>query len=192
MSQPQEGLHALESYRTLARFLLKQEDSPRIWIRNTGKNRFLDETTFEATLLENAILSGALLCEGIGTLLSIETVPSLEKATNLAYDLLQGARIRNTKTEFITCPGCGRTLYDLQATTKIIKERLGHLQEVTIAIMGCIVNGPGEMADADFGYVGGAPGKINLYKNKKCVKYNIPEKEAIDHLVELIRVSNNE
>jgi (E)-4-hydroxy-3-methylbut-2-enyl-diphosphate synthase len=99
---------------------------------------------------------------------------------------LQGARTRSTKTEFVACPSCGRTLFDLQSTTQKIKSRTGHLKGVTIAVMGCIVNGPGEMADADFGYVGGAPAKVNLYVGKECVKYNIPEAEAVDRLVDLI------
>ena len=95
--------------------------------------------------------------------------------------------MRNTKTEFVSCPSCGRTLFDLQEVTAQISERTGHLPGVTIAIMGCIVNGPGEMADADFGYVGGAPGKVDLYVGKEVVKRAIPNEVACDALVELIK-----
>jgi (E)-4-hydroxy-3-methylbut-2-enyl-diphosphate synthase len=105
----------------------------------------------------------------------------------MAYNLLQGAGARASKTEFVACPSCGRTLFDLQSTTQRIREKTGHLKGVKIAIMGCIVNGPGEMADADFGYVGGAPGKINLYAGKDCVQYNLPQAEADDRLIELIK-----
>ena len=129
----------------------------------------------------------ALLCDGIGDAISIETEPLLEKATTLAYNILQGARARITKTEFVACPSCGRTLFDLQSVTQTIRARTDHLKGVTIAIMGCIVNGPGEMADADFGYVGGAPDKINLYVGKECVKYNVPAEEALDRLIDLIK-----
>jgi len=100
---------------------------------------------------------------------------------------LQACGLRRTKTEFISCPGCGRTLFELQGVLAGIKERLGHLRGVSIAVMGCIVNGPGEMADADFGYVGGAPGHISLYEGKTQVRKNIPEAEALDVLVELIK-----
>ena len=109
------------------------------------------------------------------------------RAAKLAYNVLQGAGARISKTEFVACPSCGRTLFDLQTTTQRIREKTGHLKGVKIAIMGCIVNGPGEMADADFGYVGGAPGKINLYVGKSCVQYNIPQAEADDRLIALIK-----
>jgi (E)-4-hydroxy-3-methylbut-2-enyl-diphosphate synthase len=105
----------------------------------------------------------------------------------LVYNILQGAGVRASKTEFISCPGCGRTLFELQATTERIKRELGHLKGVKIAVMGCIVNGPGEMADADFGYVGGAPGKINLYVGKQCVRKGVPAESAVAELAALIR-----
>ena len=104
-----------------------------------------------------------------------------------SFALLQGSRMRNTKTEFVSCPSCGRTLFDLQEVTAQISERTGHLPGVTVAIMGCIVNGPGEMADADFGYVGGAPGKVDLYVGKTVVQRAIPNEVACDALVELIK-----
>ena len=161
-------------------------DAP-IWIRNTDSNSLCPKDYFSDRLLEASIYSGGLLCDGIGDLLSIESEPILEKATSLAYNILQGARARISKTEFVACPSCGRTLFDLQSVTQTIRSRTGHLKGVTIAIMGCIVNGPGEMADADFGYVGGAPGKINLYVGKECVQYNVPSDEALERLIELIR-----
>jgi (E)-4-hydroxy-3-methylbut-2-enyl-diphosphate synthase len=105
----------------------------------------------------------------------------------LGYNILQAAGTRIFKTDYVACPSCGRTLFDLQKTTARIRAATNHLKGVKIAIMGCIVNGPGEMADADFGYVGGAPGKVNLYVGKKAVKFNIPEAEAVDRLVDLIR-----
>jgi (E)-4-hydroxy-3-methylbut-2-enyl-diphosphate synthase len=105
----------------------------------------------------------------------------------LAYNILQAAGCRSFKTDYVACPSCGRTLFNLQTVTGRIKAQTEHLKGVKIAIMGCIVNGPGEMADADFGYVGGAPGKINLYVGKTAVKFNIPEAEAVDRLVDLIR-----
>jgi (E)-4-hydroxy-3-methylbut-2-enyl-diphosphate synthase len=100
--------------------------------------------------------------------------------------ILQAARIKFTKTEYISCPGCGRTLYNLQETIAKIKKATSHLTGLKIGIMGCIVNGPGEMADADYGYVGAGRGKISLYKQKVCVKKNIPEEQAVEKLLELI------
>ena len=107
----------------------------------------------------------------------------LDYLRETSFALLQGSRMRNTKTEFVSCPSCGRTLFDLQEVTAQISERTGHLPGVAIAIMGCIVNGPGEMADADFGYVGGAPGKVDLYVGKTVVKKSIPNDDACDALV---------
>jgi (E)-4-hydroxy-3-methylbut-2-enyl-diphosphate synthase len=106
--------------------------------------------------------------------------------TSLADAILQAARIKFTKTEYISCPGCGRTLYNLQETIAKIKAATSHLVGLKIGIMGCIVNGPGEMADADYGYVGAGRGKISLYKQKVCIEKNIPEEEAVDKLLELI------
>ncbi|MBT4228267.1 MAG: flavodoxin-dependent (E)-4-hydroxy-3-methylbut-2-enyl-diphosphate synthase, partial [Verrucomicrobia bacterium] len=109
------------------------------------------------------------------------------QSLRLAYNILQAAGCRSFKTDYVACPSCGRTLFDLQEVTARIKARTEHLKGVKIAIMGCIVNGPGEMADADFGYVGGAPNKINLYVGREPVRFNIPEAEAVESLVELIR-----
>ena len=179
--------HPAGSYRALAEAANAFVPDAPIWIRNTLSNTFAPKDHFSDRLLESSILSGALLCDGIGDAISIETEPLLEKATTLAYNILQGARARITKTEFVACPSCGRTLFDLQSVTQKIRARTDHLKGVTIAIMGCIVNGPGEMADADFGYVGGAPAKINLYVGKECVKYNVPAEQALDRLIDLIK-----
>ena len=109
------------------------------------------------------------------------------QSLRLAFNILQGAGARIFKTDYVACPSCGRTLFNLQETTALIRAATSHLKGVKIAIMGCIVNGPGEMADADFGYVGGAPGKINLYVGKTPVAFNIPEAEAVERLIDLIR-----
>lgn len=130
---------------------------------------------------------GTLLMEGIGDTLRVSLTEPPEDEIPVCFTILQATQRRITKAEFISCPSCGRTLFDIETVTKQIKERLGHLTGVRIAVMGCIVNGPGEMADADFGYVGGAPGKISLYKNKEVIEYNIPEEGAIDALIELIK-----
>jgi (E)-4-hydroxy-3-methylbut-2-enyl-diphosphate synthase len=105
----------------------------------------------------------------------------------LAFNVLQAAGARVSKTDYVACPSCGRTLFDLQSTTARIKARTDHLKGVKIAIMGCVVNGPGEMADADFGYVGGAPGQVNLYVGKECVDRGVPEAEADERLIALIK-----
>ncbi len=141
----------------------------------------------ESRLLEASVLIGSLLCDGTGDSVELETQFGPEKDLRLSYDILQGAGSRVTKTEFVSCPSCGRTLFDLQSTTERIKSKTWHLKGVKIAIMGCIVNGPGEMADADFGYVGGAPAKINLYVGKECVKKGVPAEEADEALVALIK-----
>lgn len=130
---------------------------------------------------------GTLLLEGIGDTLRVSLTEPPEDEIPVCFTILQATQRRITKAEFISCPSCGRTLFDIAAVTKTIKARLGHLTGVKIAVMGCIVNGPGEMADADFGYVGGAPGKITLYCNRKVVAHNIPEEEALDALVALIK-----
>ena len=130
---------------------------------------------------------GALLIDRKATkLVSLNTSFEETRLVELADAILQAARIKFTKTEYISCPGCGRTLYNLQETIARIKEATKHLVGLKIGIMGCIVNGPGEMADADYGYVGAGRGKISLYKQKVCVEKNIPEEEAVDKLLELI------
>ena len=145
------------------------------------------ENTPDEQVMRSSTLIGGLLCDGVGDAVSIDADLPLERTVSLLYNVLQGAGVRITKTEFVSCPSCGRTLFDLQTTTERIKKRTGHLKGVKIAIMGCIVNGPGEMADADFGYVGGAPDSINLYVGKECVQKGIPFAQSDDALVELIK-----
>jgi (E)-4-hydroxy-3-methylbut-2-enyl-diphosphate synthase len=138
-------------------------------------------------LLRAAVVIGSLLCDGIGDTILIRGESGAGQSLRLAYNILQAAGCRSFKTDFVACPSCGRTLFDLQEVTARIKARTEHLKGIKIAIMGCIVNGPGEMADADFGYVGGAPNKINLYVGREPVRFNIPETEAVESLVDLIR-----
>ena len=138
-------------------------------------------------LLRASVVIGSLLADGIGDAILVRGESGAGQSLRLAYNILQAAGCRSFKTDYVACPSCGRTLFNLQTVTARIKARTDHLKGVKIAIMGCIVNGPGEMADADFGYVGGAPGKINLYVGKKPIKFNIPEGEAVDRLVDLIR-----
>jgi (E)-4-hydroxy-3-methylbut-2-enyl-diphosphate synthase len=142
---------------------------------------------FLDTLLESSVNIGSLLCDGIGDAILVQGEEAPGQSLRLAFNILQAAGARIFKTDYVACPSCGRTLFDLQSTTAKIKASTLHLKGVKIAIMGCIVNGPGEMADADFGYVGGAPGKVNLYVGKQPVKFNIPEAEAVDRLKDLIR-----
>ena len=138
-------------------------------------------------LLRASVVIGSLLADGIGDAILVRGETGAGQSLRLAYNILQAAGCRSFKTDYVACPSCGRTLFNLQTVTARIKQRTEHLKGVKIAIMGCIVNGPGEMADADFGYVGGAPGKINLYVGKTPIKFNIPEVEAVDRLVDLIR-----
>jgi (E)-4-hydroxy-3-methylbut-2-enyl-diphosphate synthase len=138
-------------------------------------------------LLRASVVIGSLLADGIGDAVLIRGESGAGMSLRLAYNILQAAGCRSFKTDYVACPSCGRTLFNLQTVTARIKVRTEHLKGVKIAIMGCIVNGPGEMADADFGYVGGAPGKINLYVGKTPIKFNIPEAEAVERLVDLIR-----
>jgi (E)-4-hydroxy-3-methylbut-2-enyl-diphosphate synthase len=138
-------------------------------------------------LLRASVVIGSLLADGIGDAILVRGESGAGQSLRLAYNILQAAGCRSFKTDYVACPSCGRTLFNLQTVTARIKARTEHLKGVKIAIMGCIVNGPGEMADADFGYVGGAPGKINLYVGKTPIKFNIPETEAVERLVDLIR-----
>tara|TARA_A100001037_G_C15135573_1_gene630954 strand:- start:1557 stop:3011 length:1455 start_codon:yes stop_codon:yes gene_type:complete len=141
----------------------------------------------EIALLRASVVVGSLLSDGIGDAVLIRGESGAGQSLRLAYNILQAAGCRSFKTDYVACPSCGRTLFDLQEVTARIKTRTDHLKGVKIAIMGCIVNGPGEMADADFGYVGGAPGKINLYVGREPVNFNIPESEAVECLVGLIK-----
>lgn len=165
--------------------------------RLDARHPILLKDTFEASgdparpfldsLLTASTNLGSLLCDGIGDAVLVQGEQAPGQSLRLAYNILQAAGSRIFKTDYVACPSCGRTLFNLQTTTQRIRSATGHLKGVRIAVMGCIVNGPGEMADADFGYVGGAPGKINLYVGKVAVKFNIPEEEAVERLVDLIR-----
>jgi (E)-4-hydroxy-3-methylbut-2-enyl-diphosphate synthase len=179
-----EGAAVIHAFRLLASklsahhpILLKDTLEPS----NEPNKDFLD------TLLVASRNIGSLLCDGIGDAILIQGEEAPGQSLRLAYNILQAAGSRIFKTDYVACPSCGRTLFNLQDTTQKIRAATGHLKGVRIAIMGCIVNGPGEMADADFGYVGGAPGKINLYVGKQAVKFNIPEAEAVERLIDLIR-----
>ncbi len=137
--------------------------------------------------LQAAAQLGSLLCDGIGDAIHLTMPLPVAQQLQLAYNLLQATRLRISKADYISCPSCGRTLFDLQTTTERIKSKTDHLKGIKIAIMGCIVNGPGEMADADFGYVGAGPQKVNLFVGKDCVERNIPEAVADQRLIELIK-----
>lgn len=142
----------------------------------------------ETTAIKASADFGLLLLDGFADAIRIDNSSmSREELNRLALNILQATRLRFYKTEYISCPGCGRTLYDLQSTLKEIKAATSHLKGMKIGVMGCIVNGPGEMADADYGYVGAAAGKVSLYKGKECVERNIPQEEALGKLVELIK-----
>jgi (E)-4-hydroxy-3-methylbut-2-enyl-diphosphate synthase len=171
----------IHSYRRLA-FGLKDYSYPILL-----NSVFSDS---ENALYEASVGFGGLLLDGIGDCIRIVS-PNSELIENLSlsYDLLQACRLRTTKTEYISCPSCGRTLFDLQTTTDRIQKKTGHLKGLKIAIMGCIVNGPGEMADADFGYVGAGVGKVHLYKGKEIVSKSIPSEIADEKLIELIKES---
>jgi (E)-4-hydroxy-3-methylbut-2-enyl-diphosphate synthase len=166
--------------------LLKDAFSCRASVSDAGVSQERP-TDFLETLLTASTNIGSLLCDGIGDAILVQGEEAPGQALRLSYNILQAAGSRIFKTDYVACPSCGRTLFNLQTTTAKIKAATSHLKGVKIAIMGCIVNGPGEMADADFGYVGGAPGKVNLYVGKTAVKFNIPEAEAVDRLKDLIR-----
>ncbi len=179
-------LPAITAFRLLAAKLKRLGRNNPIFLK--------DCINFEPTplepkiaLLRASVVIGSLLADGIGDAILIRGESGGGQSLRLAYNILQAAGCRSFKTDYVACPSCGRTLFNLQTVTARIKTRTDHLKGVKIAIMGCIVNGPGEMADADFGYVGGAPGKINLYVGKQAIKFNIPEAEAVDRLVDLIK-----
>jgi (E)-4-hydroxy-3-methylbut-2-enyl-diphosphate synthase len=156
--------------------------------QHTGETPALLEP--KIALLRASVIVGSLLADGIGDAILVRGEAGGGQSLRLAYNILQAAGCRSFKTDYVACPSCGRTLFNLQTVTARIKTRTEHLKGVKIAIMGCIVNGPGEMADADFGYVGGAPNKINLYVGKTPIKFNIPEAEAVERLVDLIKEHN--
>jgi len=187
MLKPKEGISHLHSARRIFE-IFKSND-----IETSVIHHFTTDTEDSNVLaLQIGTQIGSLLTDGNGDGIMVEQVGekahfAVDFVRRTSFALLQGSRLRNTKTEFVSCPSCGRTLFDLQETTASITDATGHLPGVTIAVMGCIVNGPGEMADADFGYVGTLPGKVDLYYGKEVVRKSIPNGEAVDALVELIK-----
>ena len=151
--------------------------------------RKYNENEAEDLQIKAAADLGAVLLDGFGNGLMLQNSGNIEykKVDAYAYGILQAARVRTSKTEYISCPSCGRTLFDLQSTVARVKESTSHLKHLKIGVMGCIVNGPGEMADADYGYVGAEKGKISLYKKQTCIEKNIPSDLAVERLVQLIK-----
>jgi 4-hydroxy-3-methylbut-2-en-1-yl diphosphate synthase IspG/GcpE len=181
-----EGLDVIAAYRILAATLDHRGLNLPILIRDRVSSQ-RGHHVRQTALIAASTHIGALICDGIGDAVEVTGEDNLRKSVKLAYNILQAAGARTFKTDYVACPSCGRTLFDLQTVTARIKSRTSHLKGVKIAIMGCIVNGPGEMADADFGYVGTAPGKISLWVGKTQVKQHIPEDQAVDELVALIK-----
>ena len=151
------------------------------------------ETDLQHLQIKAATDLGVLFIDGFGDGIFLENKGNIgvEAVCSVAFGILQGSRVRITKTEYVSCPSCGRTMFNLQTIIARIKARTSHLKGLKIGIMGCIVNGPGEMADADYGYVGAGRGKVSLYKKKECVERNIPEDDAVDKLIELIKVNGD-
>ena len=170
---------AIYDYRCLAKLLGEKKWDYLIQLRYMIKKE-------KFPVLSTATLMGSLLTDGLGDGFVLSK-GSLAERLSLAYNILQGVRLRMSQTEYISCPSCGRTLFNLQTTTDRIRQKTNHLKGIKIAVMGCIVNGPGEMADADFGYVGTGPKKVSLYVGKECVERNIPEEQAVDRLIGLIK-----
>ena len=191
---------ALQSIRAFLSSLMEHQILCPVILKSLSKNDTVDEQ-----LIHFATETGGLLLDGFGdgvwlvninkqlvntkvsgrTYIAVNSEEQL--LNNTAFSILQATRTRISKTEYISCPSCGRTLFDLQETTAKIRAATSHLKGIKIAIMGCIVNGPGEMADADFGYVGSGPGKITLYKGKEVVRRNVPSDTAVDALIQLLK-----
>jgi (E)-4-hydroxy-3-methylbut-2-enyl-diphosphate synthase len=192
-----DNAHGMAEQRTLALYLRQNSvQAPMIIMRQYS------DMDVEQVLLHASTDIGALLIDGYGDGIFVQMQYSkganraavsqdIRKINGISFGILQAARLRMTKTEYISCPSCGRTLFDLQETTAKIRKRTDHLKGVKIGIMGCIVNGPGEMADADYGYVGSGKGKITLYRGKEIVRRGVPSAEAVDALIELIREDGN-
>ena len=178
-----ENEHAMPELRRAFIELINRDIKNPVIVKRKYEN--IDE---EKLMLYSSIDTGGLLLDGLGDGVWIDSNPANLKLINsISFGILQATRTRISKTEYISCPSCGRTLFDLQITTSMIRDRTHHLKGVKIAIMGCIVNGPGEMADADYGYVGSGPGKITLYKGREVVKKNIKAETAVDELINLIK-----
>ena len=177
-----EALSANPTHEWRAAILNSADDAPVVLRRR------YDESDKERVAIYAAIDMGSLLIDGLAEGVWIDA-PALseEEIEDIELMLLQASRLRFSRTEYIACPSCGRTLYDIQTTLAQIKARTSHLKDLKIGVMGCIVNGPGEMADADYGYVGSSPEHITLYRGREVVARNIHQSEAIDHLIEIIK-----
>jgi len=177
-------LNRVSEYRAIYQTLLHNECTTPVVLYQKYSDDVLQSLQIKA-----AADLGVMLIDGFGDgiLLENEGLISIENVVSVSFGILQAARVRVTKTEYVSCPSCGRTMFNLQTVIARIKARTSHLKGLKIGIMGCIVNGPGEMADADYGYVGAGRGKVSLYKKKECVERGIPEDEAVDKLIELIK-----
>ncbi len=171
----------IESYRQLVRVMDDENMHYPLHLGVTEAGNELDGR------IKSAVGIGALLCDGFGDTIRVSLTEPSENEIPVARSILQSTRSRIFNADFISCPSCGRTFFDLESTTERIKVHTSHLKGVKIAVMGCIVNGPGEMADADFGYVGSAPGKINLFHGKTCKERNVPAEQAVERLIDLIK-----
>lgn len=184
-----ENLHGMAEQRRFFFELMKNEIKNPVIIKRDYKNILLEEfRLFAATDFGALLIDG--LGDGVWTSVS-STEISIKECNRILFGILQASRVRISKTEYIACPSCGRTLFDLLETTDKIRKRTEHLKGVKIAIMGCIVNGPGEMADADYGYVGSGPGKITLYRGKEIVRRNVLSENAVNELIELVKEDGN-
>ena len=174
----------MSEHRKIAIELINNEINSPVIISRSYKNFSREELQ-----ISSSIDFGSLLLDGIGdgVFLSAGSCTNSNNLNKLAFDILQATRTRISKTEYISCPSCGRTLFNLEETTAKIRAATSHLKGLKIGVMGCIVNGPGEMADADYGYVGTGPGKVSLYKQKEVVKRGISSKEALKELIQLIK-----
>jgi (E)-4-hydroxy-3-methylbut-2-enyl-diphosphate synthase len=155
--------------------------------------RHYNENELQYLQIKSAADLGVQLIDGFGDGIMLENTGSIsiEAINSVAFGILQASRVRVTKTEFISCPGCGRTMFKLQTVIARVKARTSHLKGLKIGIMGCVVNGPGEMADADYGYVGAGRGKVSLYKKKECLERSIAEDEAVEKLIDIIKINGD-
>ena len=180
-----DQLHGMAEQRRLFVELMHQNINTPVFV-----NRKYSGITKDQFLINIATDFGGLQIDGLGDGIWVNSTLDPGSVNEILFGVLQASRTRISKTEYISCPSCGRTLFDLQETTAEIRSKTDHLKDVKIGIMGCIVNGPGEMADADYGYVGTGVGKISLYKGQDVIQKNIPAEDAVDALIDLIRQHN--
>ncbi len=177
-----DNTHWMSEVRRVFYYLLEKKIACPVVLK-----RNYTDVVYDSLILASSTDFGSLLVDGLGDGIWLQSTQALKNVNELAFTILQASRTRISKTEYISCPSCGRTLFDLEETTAMIRSRTDHLKGVKIGIMGCIVNGPGEMADADYGYVGSGVGKITLYKGQEVMKRNIPSEQAVDELIQLIK-----